>query len=293
MKKLIFIFLLTFISIRLSAQNTAYELPDVIRFHHYDGTLIDFKQMIIDLEIDSNYCTYGTPFCVIYDVNVGADQWMVKDEAQQILAYDSIGFFNEFTLNQDGMEPIWTSERSNYQLALGFTPYNSTNPAGYISSVPAQSFSSLTGKPTTLTGYGITDAYPLSGNPGGFLTSFTEVDGSVTNEIELPAQTGNNGKYLTTNGSAVSWGSLKRQETYSGTTSGSGTFVVTFSSSYSVSPNIQANIIGGTDSQIIKITSVSTSGFTVNVRNRTDVVGLLPSWSNVNGANVDVLITEK
>lgn len=33
-----------------------------------------------------------------------------------------------------------------------------TNGAGYISSVPAQTFTSLTGKPTTLAGYGITDA---------------------------------------------------------------------------------------------------------------------------------------
>lgn len=52
----------------------------------------------------------------------------------------------------------------------------STNPAGYLTSVPAQSFASLTGKPTTLSGYGITDAYPLTGNPSGFLTSYTETD---------------------------------------------------------------------------------------------------------------------
>lgn len=32
-------------------------------------------------------------------------------------------------------------------------------------------FASLTSKPTTLSGYGITDAYPLTGNPSGFLTS--------------------------------------------------------------------------------------------------------------------------
>jgi len=37
--------------------------------------------------------------------------------------------------------------------------YSSSNPSGYISSVPAQSFSSLTGKPTTMSGYGITDGY--------------------------------------------------------------------------------------------------------------------------------------
>jgi hypothetical protein len=35
----------------------------------------------------------------------------------------------------------------------------------------AHSFASLTGKPTTLAGYGITDAYPLSSNPAGYLTN--------------------------------------------------------------------------------------------------------------------------
>lgn len=83
--------------------------------------------------------------------------------------------------------------------SLGYTPYNSTNPNGYISSVPSQSFSSLTAKPTTLSGYGIIDAYPLTSNPSNFLTGVTsgqvisalgftplstEVDGSVTNELQ-------------------------------------------------------------------------------------------------------------
>lgn len=48
---------------------------------------------------------------------------------------------------------------------------NYINSRGFITSVPAQSFSSLTGKPTTLSGYGIVDAYPLSGNPSGFISS--------------------------------------------------------------------------------------------------------------------------
>ena len=34
-----------------------------------------------------------------------------------------------------------------------------TNDSNYLTSVPAQSFASLTGKPTTLAGYGITDGY--------------------------------------------------------------------------------------------------------------------------------------
>lgn len=87
--------------------------------------------------------------------------------------------------------------------------------------------------------------------------------------------------------------SLKKQETFSGTTNSSGNYTVTFGTAYSVAPNIQANIIGGSNTNLIKITSVSTTGFTVNVVNRVDVIGLLPTYNNVNGASVDVLITEK
>lgn len=36
----------------------------------------------------------------------------------------------------------------------------------------------------------------------------SEVDGSITNEIELPSQTGNSGKWLTTNGTATAWGNV-------------------------------------------------------------------------------------
>lgn len=46
-----------------------------------------------------------------------------------------------------------------------------TNDVGYLTSIPNQTWASITGKPTTLSGYGITDAYPLSGNPSGFITS--------------------------------------------------------------------------------------------------------------------------
>ena len=41
--------------------------------------------------------------------------------------------------------------------ALGYTPYNATNPAGYITGI---SFANVSSKPTTLSGYGITDAVP-------------------------------------------------------------------------------------------------------------------------------------
>ena len=84
----------------------------------------------------------------------------------------------------------------------------------------------------------------------------------------------------------------QRQEAYTGTTDGSGNYTVTFATPFPATPNIQANIIGGTNTQSSKITAVSATGFTVNVVNRTDVVGLLPSYSVVSGVSIHVLITQ-
>lgn len=109
--------------------------------------------------------------------------------------------------NKSGNISQWTND-SGYltgitldqiNTALGYTPYNgTTNPNGYISSVPAQSFASLTGKPTTLSGYGITDAYPLTGNPSGFLTTITS--GQVTGALGFTPVT--NTRTLTINGTS-------------------------------------------------------------------------------------------
>lgn len=86
----------------------------------------------------------------------------------------------------------------------------------------------------------------------------------------------------------------KRLEKYSGTTGSVGTYTVNFATSFSVTPNIQANIVNGTDYQISKPV-VSTTGFTVTVRGATSVLslGVLPTYTNVVGANVDVIINEK
>lgn len=149
-------------------------------------------------------------------------------------------------------------------------------------------------KGSTLSWYGITDAYPLSGNPSSF------IDQAGARTAFTLTTTGNGAATYNNSTGALNIptpAATKRQETYSGTTSTVssvvGTYTVTFSTAFSATPNIQANIIGATDSQNIRITAISTTGFTVVVRNRTDVVGLLPSWAGVNGANVDVVITEK
>jgi hypothetical protein len=102
--------------------------------------------------------------------------------------------------------------QSDIIAALGYTPYSNANPSGYTSntgtvtsvgmSVPA--FLSVT--PSTVTTAG-TFAVTLSGTAlpianGG--TGATTADGAIN--ALVPAQAGNIGRFLTTNGSVVSWG---------------------------------------------------------------------------------------
>lgn len=88
--------------------------------------------------------------------------------------------------------------------------------------------------------------------------------------------------------------SPKRQETYSGTSAATtGAYTVTFATAYPVAPNIQANLTAPSDTQSLKVTSITTTGFTVVARNRTDALGLLPTYANASGLAIDVLITQK
>lgn len=95
------------------------------------------------------------------------------------------------------------------------------------------------------------------------------------------------------------WASLigkptfKRQETYNGTTNGSGVYTVTFSTPYATVPDVQPTWVGMTDNQQVRLTSVSTSSFSVLARTRTDIAGLLPTFANTASAPIGVLVTER
>lgn len=93
-------------------------------------------------------------------------------------------------------------------------------------------------------------------NGAGFLTSFTEVDGSTTNELELPTQTGNNGKILSTNGSAASWVSLPAANYFTAYSAGT-VYTLTTSS---------AKVDFGTTDPSITITTPGTYQISVNIR---------------------------
>lgn len=87
----------------------------------------------------------------------------------------------------------------------------------------------------------------------------------------------------------------KRVETYTGTSDGSGNYTVTYATAFSTTPDVQPQIqaSSSSDTRTVRITTSSTTGFTINVRNRTDVLGLLPTYANVSGASVGVLVTDR
>lgn len=115
----------------------------------------------------------------------------------------------------------------------------------------------------------------------------------LSNKPTIPTVSGASGTYgiATVSNGLVTAG--KRQESYSGTTNASGNYTVTYSVAYGAAPNVQFQINGGLVTQNALLTASSATGFTVNVKNRTDIVGLLPSYANVTGAAVDVVVVEK
>lgn len=133
---------------------------------------------------------------------------------------------------------------------------------------------------STETGISINSSYP----------NFT-----VTNTAPMITQTvtGQNGITVLSGTNTFTVSKTKRQETYSGTTDGSGLYSVTYSVSYSSAPNIQMSFIGTNPRDVIMLTSSTTTGFTVQVQRRVDVVGLLPSYSNQSGVTCKVLVTEE
>lgn len=190
---------------------------------------------------------------------------------------------------------------SDVSTALGFTPYSNSNPNGYISSISSSDVTTALG----FTPYNATNPSSYisrSGVSAGTGISYNSSTGVITNSSPDQTVSLTGGTDISIIGSypsfTVSYSGI-RQETYSGTTNASGVYTITFTDPYDTAPNIQASITNqSSTNQFIRVSSVSTTGFTINVyqRNSASVLGievLLAAVVNVNGATVDVLVTEK
>lgn len=91
---------------------------------------------------------------------------------------------------------------------------------------------------------------------------------------------------------------VRRVETFLGTTNGSGNYTVVYGTAFPTTPDVQPALQAGTVSQTVRITASSTTGFTVQVtqRNSVNILGsdvLLATTSVVSGASVSVLVTAR
>lgn len=203
--------------------------------------------------------------------------------------------------------------------ALGFTPYNgTTNPNNYVTS---------TALTTTLGGYTTTSQLNLGlsakfNTPAGTASQYVRGDGSIATFPAIPtvnypvssvnSKTGavvlsttdvseGTNQYFT-NARVQAYlaaQGYRRVETFTGTTNASGDYIITFANTYSVIPDVQAQLFPSTTAnQIVRIISISTTGCTVRVeqRNPVTVLGLevlLAGVAVTSGATVSVQVTPR
>lgn len=284
MKKIILILSIITYSFFCKAQVPTYSLNDDFNWH-FDMKVTDFN-MVNEIVFNFN------------------------DTSSFQLFTDTFEFGGQKITEQiiEGWQ--YASSHINDHAGVGYLLFSDTNILStkhYVNSREI-TWSMVTGKPTFFSG----DYNDLINRP----TLFDGDYGSLTNKPNLfsgayadltgkpslfsGAYSDLTGKPTLFSGSYVDLTSKpKIPSTYSGTTNSSGVYTVTFSEAYSVAPNIQANIVNQSNTnQFIRVTSISTTGFTINVfqRNSINLLGtdvLLFSTANVNGASVDVVITEK
>jgi hypothetical protein len=85
--------------------------------------------------------------------------------------------------------------------ALGYTPYNATNPNGYITGI---SFANVSSKPTTISGYGITDAITTGNISSQTVSNSSQLQG--LNKAQLWNNSGQNHSTYQTFGAIPNFG---------------------------------------------------------------------------------------
>ena len=149
---------------------------------------------------------------------------------------------------------------TQHQAALSITESQISDLGTYLTSVPAQTFASLTGKPTTIAGYGITDAFDgaygsLTGTPTMYANSDVDAHLNQSNPTS--------GYVLSWYGSDYAWVANSSGGATSINTAGNtGTGSVTFAS--------ETLTATGTTNQI----NVNAAGFALSFSLDADLTGL-------------------
>ena len=151
--------------------------------------------------------------------------------------HSTAGYLTSFTETNDLSSAVtWANvPNSNitqgsvtqHQAALSITESQISDLGSYLTSVPAQSFASLTGKPTTLAGYGITDAFD---GAYGSLTGAPTMYANSDVDAHLNQSGPTSGYVLSWNGSDYAWVAQSGGSSSMNTAGNTGTGSVAFAS---------------------------------------------------------------
>lgn len=176
--------------------------------------------------------------------------------------------------------PYWNGKQD----AIGYTPYNATNPSGYISTET---------DPTFNTKFATKSTTDLTEGSNKYYT-----DTRARSAITFTTNTTNTYTYNSSTG-LLNVPKIKRIETYSGTTDGSGSYTVVFANAYSVPPYVNPTIPNqSATNQYLRVSNVTVNGFTINAyafntNNLLGIISLLTTTSNITSMAIDVSVIEK
>ena len=163
------------------------------------GDIVDDTTPQLGGTLDANGNTIDMGTNVLTDANLG--QFIT---AHGWGDHGSAGYLTSFTETNDLSAAVtWVnvpdanitqSSVTQHQAALSVTESQISDLGSYLTSVPAQTFASLTGTPTTVAGYGITDASSASGTETLINKTINTADNSIT---IVEADISDLGSYLT------------------------------------------------------------------------------------------------
>lgn len=260
---------------------TSYKTSETIKYHQYDGTYASFLALNSYFGLDPMNSTWTDTVSQLHITSGAADMYINVNGYGVLYStgyYTGVDFDSNFrdgyTTDIADLDPKWIADKGSYSTkAVADTLYKD------ISYVP--SWTSITSKPS----------FAIVATSG----AYSDLSGKPT----IPTVTGPtaNYGYVTVANGLVTGG--KRLEMYSGTTNSSGVYTVTFSTAFAVAPNIQVSITNqGSTNQYVRISNISTTGFTINAYSFSTntllgIVSLVSTTTNINGATIDVLVTEK
>lgn len=226
---------------------------------------------------------------------------------------DSLGFIPIRDLS-----PFTTQDLAEYPYTTDNQYFNSARFNTAISSITTNAIVEGTSNfyftvPRARASFSITNTGSTGNASYDFLTgivnipNYTVTSGLINSALGYtpPSQTTSDSRYVMVSSSYTnpSWitsipstkvTGLKRQDLYSGTTNSSGIYTITYPTSFVATPNIQYNLgTGSSNKWTILLTASSSTSCSFYVQLRTDIAGLLPTYSNVTGALIDVVVTEK